>query len=172
MVTSKKNGEKLNSKLHHICILNLSASARWVTMSIFMRSLAGLNSKFSFSQTGCHTIDKDPSLVTFLSIAGARTVKFIPFPIVLKLCEMQAALSRVRTLVTLSNSNEGNHYSIGTSTHTHTHIYIYLKLATIVEGDQKAPFSIATTLRCRGGRYSFLWIAPLYPWYVPYIAEC
>ena len=29
------------------------------------------------------------------------------------------------------------------------------KLATIVEGDPKAPFSIATTPRCRGGRYSF-----------------
>ena len=34
---------------------------------------------------------------------------------------------------------------------------------TVVEGDQKAPFSIATTLRCRGGRNSFPWIAPLYP---------
>ena len=39
------------------------------------------------------------------------------------------------------------------------------------EGDQNAPFSIATTPRCRGGRYSFPWIAPLCPWYVPCIAE-
>ena len=38
-----------------------------------------------------------------------------------------------------------------------------VKLATIVEGDPKAPFSIATTPRCRGGRYSIPWIAPLYP---------
>ena len=30
-----------------------------------------------------------------------------------------------------------------------------VKLATVVEGNQKAPFSIATTPRCRGGRYSF-----------------
>ena len=30
-----------------------------------------------------------------------------------------------------------------------------VKMATIVEGDPKAPFSIATTPRCRGGRYSF-----------------
>ena len=29
---------------------------------------------------------------------------------------------------------------------------------------------IATTLMCRGGCYSFTWIAPLYPRYVPYIA--
>ena len=43
---------------------------------------------------------------------------------------------------------------------------------TLVEGELKAPFSIATTPRCRGGRYSFSWIAPLYPWYVPYIGEC
>ena len=42
---------------------------------------------------------------------------------------------------------------------------------TVVEGDQKAPFSIATTPRCTGGGYSFPWIALLYPWYVLYIAE-
>ena len=33
-----------------------------------------------------------------------------------------------------------------------------VNLTTIVKGDKKAPFSIATTLRCRGGRYSFPWI--------------
>ena len=37
-----------------------------------------------------------------------------------------------------------------------------VKMATVVEGDQKDPFSIATTLRYRGGRYSFPDIAPLY----------
>ena len=47
-----------------------------------------------------------------------------------------------------------------------------VKLVTVVEGDPKAPFSIATTPRRRGGHYSFPWIAPLYPWYVLYIAEC
>ena len=55
------------------------------------------------------------------------------------------------------------------------YIYIYIhkvKLATIDEDDQKAPFSIATTLRCMEGRYSFSGIALIYPWYVPYIAEC
>ena len=41
------------------------------------------------------------------------------------------------------------------------YIYIYIciskqvKLATIVEDKPKAPFSIATTPRCRGWRYSF-----------------
>ena len=44
------------------------------------------------------------------------------------------------------------------------------KLATIVEGDLKAPFSVATTSRCWEGRYSFPWIAPLYPWSIPYNA--
>ena len=47
-----------------------------------------------------------------------------------------------------------------------------VKLATLVEGDQKVPFSIATTPRCRRGRYSISWIAPLYLWSVPYNAEC
>ena len=45
-----------------------------------------------------------------------------------------------------------------------------VKLATIVEGDLKAPFSIATTPRYRGGRYSISYIALLTPWYVPYNA--
>ena len=40
-------------------------------------------------------------------------------------------------------------------------MYIY-KLTTVVKVYLKAPFSIATTLRCRGGRNSFPWIAPLY----------
>ena len=36
-----------------------------------------------------------------------------------------------------------------------------VKLATVVEVNTKAPFPIATTPRCRGGFYFFLWIAPL-----------
>ena len=42
-----------------------------------------------------------------------------------------------------------------------------IKLVTVVEGDPKASFSIATTPRCRGERYSFLWIATLY--FDPYL---
>ena len=56
------------------------------------------------------------------------------------------------------------------SIYIYIYIYIY-KLMTVIEDDQKAPFSIATTPRCRGGRYSFPWIVPLYIWYIPYIAE-
>ena len=41
--------------------------------------------------------------------------------------------------------------------------YKSVNLTTIVEGDLKAPFSIATTLSCWKGRYCFPWIAPLYP---------
>ena len=39
-------------------------------------------------------------------------------------------------------------------------------LATVVEGDQKAPFSMATTPWCRVGRYFFPWIAPLYTYLI------
>ena len=46
-----------------------------------------------------------------------------------------------------------------------------VKLATVVEFDPKAFFLIATTSRYRGGRNSIPWIAPLYPWSVPYNAE-
>ena len=41
-----------------------------------------------------------------------------------------------------------------------------VKLSTVVGGDTKALFSIATTPRCRGGRYSFPWIALLYPYLI------
>ena len=41
------------------------------------------------------------------------------------------------------------------------YIYIYLSSPTVVECDPKAAFSIASTPRCRGGYYSFSWIAPL-----------
>ena len=37
-----------------------------------------------------------------------------------------------------------------------------VKLASLVEGDLKALFSIATIPKCRGGRCFFPWIAPLY----------
>ena len=46
-----------------------------------------------------------------------------------------------------------------------------VKLATIVEGDKNALFSIATTPNCKEGRFSFPWIVLFYPWYVPHIAE-
>ena len=40
-------------------------------------------------------------------------------------------------------------------------MYTINKLATAAEGNQKAPFSIATTPRCRKGCNSFAWIALL-----------
>ena len=45
-------------------------------------------------------------------------------------------------------------------------------MATVVERDPKAPFSIATTPRYRGGCYSFPRIDPFYYWCVTYNAEC
>ena len=55
------------------------------------------------------------------------------------------------------------------------YIYIYIskvKLVTVVEGNLKATLSIATTPKCKGERYSIPRIAPLYPWSIPYSAEC
>ena len=43
------------------------------------------------------------------------------------------------------------------------YIYIDIKLATVVDSDQKVPFSKASTLMCRGRGYSFPRLAPLYP---------
>ena len=45
-------------------------------------------------------------------------------------------------------------------------------MVKLVEGDPKAPFSIAAIPWCKGGRYSIAWIAPLYSWSLLYNAEC
>ena len=45
-------------------------------------------------------------------------------------------------------------------------------MSTFIESDPKAPFSIATTPKCRVGCYSISWIASLYPWCLPYSAKC
>ena len=48
----------------------------------------------------------------------------------------------------------------------------YIDLSKVGDRSWERPensFSIAATPRCWGGRYSFPWIAPLYPWYVPSI---
>ena len=53
---------------------------------------------------------------------------------------------------------------VSVSLYMHIYMYMYkVKLATVVKGDPKAPFSVATTLRCKGEYNSFLWIALLYP---------
>ena len=51
------------------------------------------------------------------------------------------------------------------------YIYIYkIQVGNCSRGWPKG-FTIATTPRCRRGRYSIPWIAPLYPWSVSYNAE-
>ena len=70
---------------------------------------------------------------------------------------------------------DGHWAKLAWMTHIHYKWFILMvskvKLATIVKGYQRAPFSIATTPKCRGGHYSFPWIAPLYPRYTPYISK-
>ena len=65
----------------------LRSSRIWHKVN-FKRSLTGLNSEFSFSQTSCLTKAEEPSLSYYLPIAGGRIIGFIPFPMVLVLCEM------------------------------------------------------------------------------------
>ena len=51
-------------------------------------------------------------------------------------------------------SSELEIYTYGVCVYIYIYIHGGVVLATIVKGDPKAPFSIATTPRCRGGRYS------------------
>ena len=81
----------------------------------FKQSLTGLSSEFSFSETSCLTKAEEPSLPYYLPIAGGRIIGFIPFPMVLVLCEMQSVSSRIWTRVTVSISYDANYYTTGIS---------------------------------------------------------
>ena len=64
---------------------------------------------------------------------------------------------------------------VGRATWCYIYIYIVKYIVswpTVVEGDPNAPLSIATQRRCKWGLNSFPCIPPLYPWSVPYNAEC
>ena len=98
-----------------IIFTNPAARAGYDTRSIFKRGLTGFNSEFSFSETSCLTKAEEPSLSYYLPIAGGRIIRFIPFPRVLVLCEMQSVSSRIWTRVAVSNSYDDNHYTTGTS---------------------------------------------------------
>ena len=41
-------------------------------------------------------------------------------------------------------------------------LYMASKVGGLSRGPPKAPFSIGPIPRCRGGHYTFPWIAPLY----------
>ena len=79
---------------------------------IFKQSLTGLNSEFSLSLTSCHTKVEEISLPYYLLIVEGRIIRFIPFPRVLVLCEMQTVLSRSWTWVPVFISYESNHYTM------------------------------------------------------------
>ena len=93
---------------------NASDRAGYDTTSIFKQSLTGLNSEFSFSSTHCLTKAEEPSLPYYLPLAGERIIRFIPFPSVLVLCEMQSDSSSIWTCVAVSISYDDNHYTTGT----------------------------------------------------------
>ena len=110
-----------------VCIItNPSARAGYDTRSIFKQRLTGLNSEFSFSYTVCLT--EEPSLPYYLPIAGWRIFGFIPFPMVLVLCEMQSVSSRIWTRVAVSIS-----YDVCVCMFVCMHVYVNDKMINEVQ---------------------------------------
>ena len=95
----------------------------WHKVNFFKRSWTGLNSEFSFSWTSCLTKAEEPSLPYYLPIGGGRIIRFIPFPRVLVLCEMQSLSSWIWTCVAMSNFYKDNHYTTGTSLRYWEHVH-------------------------------------------------
>ena len=106
----------------HTCVFTNTPN---ISRSIFKWSLTSLNSDFSFSYTSYHTKLKQISLSSYLPIGRRRIIESIHFPRVLVLCEMQTALSRVRTRVALSIYYDTTHYTI-TKIYIYIYIYIYI----------------------------------------------
>ena len=85
----------------------------------FKQSSTDLNSKFSFSWTGCHTNVKESSWPNYLPVSWWGIIGFIPFPRGLALYAMQPVTSRIWTLVAVSISNDSNQYTLN--------YYMYIK---------------------------------------------
>ena len=62
---------------------------------------------------------KKPSLTNYLIIIESRIIRFIPFPKVLSLCEMQTVSSRIWTRVSMSISYDCNDYTMNASKMTY-----------------------------------------------------
>ena len=90
---------------------NPSMQAGWDTRLIFKWSLAGLNSEFLSSRPVVIPSLKSPVSDTFLPIVWDRIIGFIPYLMVLVLCEMQTALTGIWTQVALSIYHDDIHYT-------------------------------------------------------------
>ena len=77
--TKKRDKKQVWVLTIFIIFTNPSARTGYVTRSIFKRSLTGLNSEYSFSETSCLTKAEEPSLSYYVPIAGGRIIGFIPF---------------------------------------------------------------------------------------------
>ena len=99
----------------HVCIYQpLCMGKMWHKVN-FKQILTRLKLNFFFSLIGCLIKAKEPSLSYYLPFAGGRIIRFIPFSRVLVVCEMPSALYRIWTHVTVSISNNDNHYTMVTS---------------------------------------------------------
>ena len=97
--------KSMSTKLHVIFITNPSARAGFNT-SLIKQSLTGLNSKFSFSKAVGHTKVKEPSLLNFLLFFIGRRIGYIPFQIVLAICEIKSSVSETWTCITVHIIND------------------------------------------------------------------
>ena len=92
----------------------------------------GLNSMFFFFKTSYHTKIKEPNLPYYLPIAGRSIIRYIFFPKVLVLWEIQQSSFRIWTQVIKSISYDNNHFATSASSiptynyiHRVTNIWLY-----------------------------------------------
>ena len=89
--------------------------------------------------------------VEFLPIAGGRIIGFIPFPMVLVLCEMQSVSSRIWTRVVVSISYDDNHYTTGTD-FTLVIVIQYNTLVIVIQ------YKLVNYYLCHKADTSYTWV--------------
>ena len=95
---------------------------------------------------------KEPSLPNYQSIARGRIVEWIHFPRALELFEIQAALSRIWTCITLSISYDDDHYIAGLSLPLSLSLYIYIYILLCYN-----IFLSFKVEKCYSQKFKFIW---------------
>ena len=107
-----------------VCIYPTPPHKQDVTQDKFSKSLTGF---LSLRQVVIPRLKK-PIKPYCLLIAGGRVVGILPFPRVSALCKMLTAMSRIRTLITMSISYDNNHYTTNTSILAVLKLFFFLSI--------------------------------------------
>ena len=159
----------------YVCIYQHLRTSSMPHKVYFMRNLTGLNSEFSYCKTGGCTKAKEISLPYYFTHGWKENSWINPKGF----SAMRNANSIIKDVLNLGRcfpflrwlSIILNPSAFSLSLAIYIYIYIYIsKVGDVSRGWPEV--SLFNCYNARRERYSISWIAPLYPWSLPYIGEC